>query len=113
MFDVRAIGQRRGVEPRSDENGIGRRFLGGCVDYRLRPAVGAFERPVDATRPLEPTAAEPTWDLLRTDGVLHRTYWVAQWPRLEVGPAFLGPLLLTTTAVRSFSVVVEPVPPRR
>jgi hypothetical protein len=63
--------------------------------------------------PLEPTATEPTWDLLRTDGVLHRSYWVAQWPRLQVGPAFLGPLLLTTTAVRSLSVVVEPVPPDR
>jgi hypothetical protein len=44
---------------------------------------------------------------------LHRTYWIAQWPRLDVGPAFLAPVLLSPTAVRSFSVVVEPVPPAR
>ena len=35
-----------------------------------------------------------TWDRYRTDGALHRTYWIAQWPRLAVGPAFLTPLLL-------------------
>jgi hypothetical protein len=62
---------------------------------------------------LGPTAAESTWDHYRCDGELHRSYWVAQWPRLEVGPAFLAPVLLSPTAVRSFSVVVEPVPPAR
>jgi hypothetical protein len=62
---------------------------------------------------LGPTAAEAKWDHYRCDGELHRSYWVAQWPRLEVGPAFLAPVLLSPTAVRSFSVVVEPVPPAR
>ena len=77
----------------------------------VRRGFSPFERPVDASRPLEPIGAEPRWDLLRTDGTLHRTYWIAQWPRLEVGPAFLTPMLLTANAVRTFSVVLEPVPP--
>jgi len=62
---------------------------------------------------LGPTAADAMWDRYRSDGAVHRSYWIALWPRLNVGPAFLGPLLLSATAVRSFSVVVEPVPPAR
>ena len=62
---------------------------------------------------LGPTGADALWDRYRSDGAVHRTYWIAQWPRLNVGPAFLGPLLLSATSVRSFSVVVEPVPPAR
>ena len=62
---------------------------------------------------LGPTAADVLWDHYRSDGTVHRTYWIAQWPRLSVGPAFLAPLLLSATAVRAFSVVVEPVSPAR
>lgn len=62
---------------------------------------------------LGPTATDVSWDRYRADGAFHRTYWVAQWPRLAVGPAFLAPLLLTQSSVRSFSVVMEPVPPAR
>ena len=62
---------------------------------------------------LGPTAADAEWDRYRSDGAVHRTFWVAQWPRLNVGPAFLGPLLLSASSIRSLSVVVEPVPPAR
>jgi hypothetical protein len=62
---------------------------------------------------LGPTGTEATWNRYRCDGEVHRSYWVAQWPRLEVGPAFLGPVFLSSMAVRSFSVVVEPVSPAR
>jgi hypothetical protein len=44
---------------------------------------------------------------------VHRTYWVAQWPRLEVGSGFLLPLLLGPSGVRSVSLVAQPVPPAR
>jgi hypothetical protein len=60
-----------------------------------------------------PTAADTAWASYRSDGAIHRTYWVAQWPRLPVGPLFLTPLLLGVQAVRSVSVVFEPVPPDR
>ena len=41
-----------------------------------------------------PVASETTWSQYRTDGALHATYWIASWPRTDVGAAFLSPLLL-------------------
>ncbi len=60
-----------------------------------------------------PVAAHTDWDCYRTDSAVHRTYWVAQWPRLAVGPAFLTPLLLKAQVVRSVAVTFEPVAPTR
>ena len=60
-----------------------------------------------------PTAAERRWRTYTADGACHRTYWVAQWPRLPVGPLFMTPLLLGAHAVHSISVVLEPVSPER
>ena len=62
---------------------------------------------------LGPIAADTAWDSYRTDSAIHRTYWVAQWPRLAVGPAFLTPLLLNAQVVRSVAITLEPVPPDR
>ena len=42
----------------------------------------------------------------------HATYWIAEWPRIDVGPDFLAPLLLGPLR-RSVSVVMEPVSPAR
>jgi hypothetical protein len=58
-----------------------------------------------------PLATRLNWDHVRTDGSLHRTYWVSEWPRLEVGPNWLEPLLLHGAGVRTFSLHYEPVPP--
>ena len=60
-----------------------------------------------------PLATSTDWAHLRTDGSLHRTYWVAEWPRLDVGPSWLEPLLLHGAGVRTFSLHYEPVPPSR
>jgi hypothetical protein len=57
-----------------------------------------------------PLAVKESWADVRTDGYLHRTYWVAEWPRSRVGPDFLTPLLIGTGR-RSFSAVMAPVPP--
>ena len=60
-----------------------------------------------------PTAADTAWSSYRADGAVHRTYWVAEWPRAQVGPSFFTPLLLGVQAVRSVSIVFDPVPPGR
>ena len=60
-----------------------------------------------------PTAAERRWRSYRAEGACHRTYWIAQWPRLPVGPLFMTPLLLGAHAVLSVSVVFEPIAPER
>ncbi|MGH8918003.1 MAG: SCO6880 family protein, partial [Actinomycetes bacterium] len=58
-----------------------------------------------------PVAADASWGSYRTDSALHATYWVAQWPRIDVGATFLAPLLMQTNVLRSVATVMEPVAP--
>lgn len=58
-----------------------------------------------------PLGTEETWNAYRTDGATHVTYWIASWPRVEVGAAFLSPLLLHTRMVRAIAVTIEPISP--
>ncbi len=57
-----------------------------------------------------PMAMEERWSTLRVDGMLHATFWVAEWPRVEVRSDFLAPLLIGS-ARSTFSVVMEPLGP--
>jgi hypothetical protein len=58
-----------------------------------------------------PLGTEASWGAYRTDGAVHATYWIASWPRIDVGAAFLSPLLLHTQLVRAIAVTIEPVSP--
>ncbi|MDQ1391418.1 MAG: hypothetical protein QOF30_395 [Acidimicrobiaceae bacterium] len=60
-----------------------------------------------------PMANEERWATWHADGSWHATYWIAEWPRIEVGPDFLSPLLLATSGCRVTSVVMAPIPPAR
>jgi hypothetical protein len=57
-------------------------------------------------------ATEPEWDSVHTDGTWHATYWIAEWPRVDVTPDFLGPLLFSPLR-RSIALTMEPVSPSR
>ena len=57
-----------------------------------------------------PMAMEESWSTLRVDGMLHASFWVAEWPRVEVRSDFLAPLFLGS-ARSTFSVVMEPLGP--
>lgn len=59
-----------------------------------------------------PLVVEEEWGMVRTDGAWHATYWIAEWPRVDVGPEFLAPLLLGS-ARRTVAVVMEPLSPAR
>jgi hypothetical protein len=59
-----------------------------------------------------PMAVEPSWDAVRTDGTWHATYWIAEWPRVDVTPDFLGPLFFSPVR-RTIAVTMEPVSPSR
>jgi hypothetical protein len=41
---------------------------------------------------------------------LHATYHVREWPRVEVGPGFLAPLMLDARSPRTISMTLEPIP---
>jgi hypothetical protein len=87
--------------------------------------VGVLRRNADTTRPPTvidgnavvttspwPMGVEVEWSRVRTDQLWHATYWIAEWPRIDVGPDFLAPLLLGPVR-RSVSVVMEPISPSR
>jgi hypothetical protein len=57
-----------------------------------------------------PMAMEERWASVRVDGMVHATFWVAEWPRTEVRSDFLAPLLLSGSRA-TFSVVMEPLGP--
>lgn len=57
-----------------------------------------------------PAGVIDEWDRWCTGTVWHATYWVAEWPRAAVDATFLQPLLVGTDAVRSISLIAEPVP---
>jgi hypothetical protein len=59
-----------------------------------------------------PMAMEEEWGRVRVDGLLHTTFWVAEWPRTDVRSDFLAPLLLGSTRV-ALSVVMEPLGPEK
>lgn len=60
---------------------------------------------------LAPMAIEEEWGHCRVDGSIHRTWWVAGWPRLDVPAAWMDLLLLAGTVTRTITVVFEPVAP--
>ncbi len=57
-----------------------------------------------------PMAMEESWSEVRVDGMVHATFWVAEWPRTEVRSDFLAPLLLGS-ARSTLAVVMEPLGP--
>lgn len=92
--------------------------LATALRHRLDPSVVA--RPTRAASLAEaaglvspwnagPLATELDWSHLRADGSVHRTYWVSDWPRLDVGPNWLEPVLLHAGGVRTFALHYEPI----
>jgi hypothetical protein len=60
-----------------------------------------------------PLAVHAAWDHVRVDRTVHAAYVVADWPRLEVPPNWMEPLLLHPGGVRTVAVHYEPVAPSR
>ena len=94
---------------------LDRAGLGHAVAKALLPAPdwsgGASTGSATAGTPW-PMGTEAGWDAVRTDGTWHAAYWVAEWPRVDVQPDFLGPLLFAPLR-RTLSVVMEPIDPAR
>jgi hypothetical protein len=59
-----------------------------------------------------PLASDEAWSSFRTDESWHATYWIAEWPRVDVSPDFLVPLLVGGGR-RTVAVIMAPVPPGR
>ena len=77
---------------------------------RTRTALGQDGREGVEPALMGPLADETSWSSYRTDSAFHATYWIASWPRSDVGPMFMAPLLMQTSALRTVAVTIEPVP---
>lgn len=77
---------------------------------RARAGLGDGDREGSDPALMGPVADEATWSEYHSDSAFHATFWISAWPRTDVGPAFLTPLLMQTTALRTVSVCIEPVP---
>ena len=60
-----------------------------------------------------PLAVDADWDHVRVDGAWHVGYVVSEWPRLEVPPNWMEPMLLHAGGIRTVAVHYEPVAPSR
>lgn len=58
-----------------------------------------------------PLASATTWATHRTESTWHATFWIAEWPRVDVGPDFLAPLLLHSGVRHTVAVTMEPISP--
>lgn len=56
-----------------------------------------------------PVAITETWDRLRSDSAFHAVLWISEWPRSQVFPGFLSPLLFTNGILRVVSLHYLPV----
>jgi hypothetical protein len=77
---------------------------------RARAALNDPDREGVEPALMGPLADETAWSAYRSDSAIHATYWISAWPRSDVGPTFLMPLLMQTSALRTVSVTIEPVP---
>lgn len=56
-----------------------------------------------------PVAVTETWDQLRSDSAHHAVLWISEWPRSQVFPGFLSPVLLSSGIQRAFTVLCTPI----
>lgn len=80
------------------------------AEYARQIRAQAPERVGDLLE-IAPADVDPRWHELRADRGLHRTAWVKQWPRTEVGALFLMPLVVNPHVVRSVAWVAQLVDP--
>lgn len=72
----------------------------------------ALERHGDLGRDLAtagPVAVTERWDSIRSDSAHHAVLWISEWPRSQVYPGFLSPLVLSSGILRTLSLHYLPV----
>jgi hypothetical protein len=57
-----------------------------------------------------PVALSEHWDCLRHDSVWSCVLWISDWPRIDVPPDFLHPIIFAPGVRRTLSVIARPRP---
>ncbi|HET9443640.1 MAG TPA: SCO6880 family protein [Acidimicrobiales bacterium] len=57
-----------------------------------------------------PLALSERWDRLRHDSGWSAVLWISEWPRIDVAPDFLHPLVFAPGVRRTLSLIARPLP---
>ena len=122
LRELRALEQQLRAAEVVVDGALSPRMLARAIRLAFDPASRAALTLIAATDPERqgaapantwPLATHDTWAAYRSDGAWHATYWVAEWPRVDVACDWMAPLLLHAQATRTVAVVMAPVDPVR
>jgi hypothetical protein len=94
------------------------RVLRTAFDPYARAELAVLEAADPARRGLSeanawPLGAHEHWEHYSSDGAWHATFWIGEWPRVDVSPMFMDALLGRSSVVRTVAVTFEPLAPER
>lgn len=113
LTEVRALAARLRHAGLTVEGVLSPRALSTAIRRAVEPARAALGDGCATDSVAWPLAIEAGWSEVRTDASFHAVYWIAEWPRTDVGADFLAPLLLRSGLRRTMAVTMEPVSPLR
>jgi hypothetical protein len=91
---------------------LGETELAAVIRAAYEPAVSLDPR-TDAGARLRlagPVALSEHWDCLRHDSAWSSVLWISEWPRIDVPPDFLHPVIFAPGVRRTLSVIARPRP---
>jgi hypothetical protein len=56
-----------------------------------------------------PVAVDEHWDYLHHDSAFSTVLWISEWPRIDVHPSFLHPLIFQQGVRKSISIIAKPL----
>ena len=121
--ELRLLAGRLGATGLSVDPPLSSAAATGVIRSRLDPCSGHSVRAAGGTRTLAdlagirrirnagPMATRTEWAHVLVDDVCHACFAMVEWPRLEVPPNWMEPLLLHAGGTRTIAMHLEPVPP--
>ena len=91
---------------------LGEEELAAVVRGAYDPAVVIDPRRAPAARLVHagPVAISEHWDYLRHDSGWSCVLWISEWPRIDVPPDFLHPVVFAPGVRRTLSLIARPLP---
>lgn len=84
-------------------------ILRSAYDPRIAPTLERHGELGQQLATAGPVAVNESWDRLRTDSAFHTVLWISEWPRSQVYPGFLSPVVLSTGIHRALSLIYTPL----
>jgi hypothetical protein len=84
--------------------------LAAIVRHAYDPAVIIEPHTTATLAHAGPLAISEHWDHLRHDSAWSAVMWVSEWPRIDVPPDFLHPVIFAPGVRRTLSIIARPLP---